>query len=74
MRFYKKLDKKGRTRLDLERTREVVLLEPSWNLAQEDQVIGRAIRINSHASLPLNQQFVDKSAIMEKKKKNSDAL
>jgi len=45
--------------LDLKNTRTVILMEPSWNMASEEQVIGRAIRFRSHASLPKNQRVVE---------------
>jgi SNF2 family DNA or RNA helicase len=34
--------------LDLKNTTDVILLEPSWNLAREAQVVGRAARFKSH--------------------------
>lgn len=49
----------GSLGLDLKGTRHVILLEPSWNKAQEDQVIGRATRLNSHIHLIKEKQFVD---------------
>lgn len=45
--------------LDLKETRDVILIEASWNPSQEEQVIGRAIRIGSHDKLPPNESFVD---------------
>lgn len=42
----------GSEGLDLKGTRMVQLLEPHWNKARLDQVIGRAVRHRSHAHLP----------------------
>jgi SNF2 family DNA or RNA helicase len=53
------ISKAGGVGLDLKGTREVILLESSWSKAQEDQVIGRAIRIGSHAALPPAERHVE---------------
>tara|TARA_Y100000591_G_scaffold36115_1_gene26747 strand:+ start:376 stop:2091 length:1716 start_codon:yes stop_codon:yes gene_type:complete len=45
--------------LDLKRTAQIHILEPSWNKAKIDQVIGRGIRFKSHADLPPNMRFVN---------------
>tara|TARA_B100001093_G_scaffold499181_1_gene548161 strand:- start:1368 stop:2195 length:828 start_codon:yes stop_codon:yes gene_type:complete len=45
--------------LDLKGVREVLLMEPFWNLNDRQQVIGRAIRFKSHFHLPKNEQKVD---------------
>ena len=39
-------------------TRNVYIMEPYWNPARIDQVIGRAIRINSHKDLPEEERTV----------------
>ena len=39
-------------------TRNVYIMEPYWNPARIDQVIGRAIRICSHATLPIAERTV----------------
>lgn len=39
--------------------RRVIILEPHWNEDVIQQVIGRAIRRCSHASLPLDERYVD---------------
>jgi hypothetical protein len=39
-------------------TRNVYVMEPYWNPARIDQVIGRAIRINSHKNLPEEERTV----------------
>jgi hypothetical protein len=42
----------GAEGISLMNTRNVYVMEPYWNPARIDQVIGRAIRINSHKNLP----------------------
>jgi SNF2 family DNA or RNA helicase len=49
----------GSEGLDLKETRQVILFEPVWNPSTEEQIIGRAVRRNSHASLPLKERRVD---------------
>ena len=53
------ISKAGSEGLDLKKTRNVIITDPGWNSAGEDQVIGRAERYKSHIDLPLNQQRVD---------------
>lgn len=48
----------GAEGLDLKGTRLVQLMEPHWNKARPDQVIGRAVRHRSHADLPEDQRNV----------------
>jgi len=50
--------------LDLKNTRAVILLEPSWNKATQEQVIGRAIRYKSHEELSKKDRKVDVYTIM----------
>jgi superfamily II DNA or RNA helicase len=38
----------GAEGLDLKNTKNVVILDPRWNSAEEEQIIGRAIRYQSH--------------------------
>ena len=45
--------------LDLKGVRSVVILEPTWNDAGIQQIIGRAIRYKSHTHLPPDQRKVD---------------
>ena len=45
--------------LDLKGVRSVVVLDPPWNDASLQQVIGRAIRYKSHAHLPKKDRVVD---------------
>jgi hypothetical protein len=50
--------KAGAEGITLLETRNVYILEPYWNPSRIDQVIGRAIRLNSHIKLPLADQNV----------------
>lgn len=49
----------GSEGLDLKETRTVILLEPYWNPARTEQVIGRAVRFMSHSGLPIQDRKVD---------------
>jgi SNF2 family DNA or RNA helicase len=53
------LTKAGGEGIDLKGVRSVVVLDPTWNDAGLQQVIGRAIRYNSHIHLPLSKRKVD---------------
>lgn len=53
------ISKAGGEGLDLKATNKVYILEPTWNDASIQQIIGRAVRRNSHQSLPENQRYVD---------------
>ena len=48
----------GAEGITLANVRHVHIMEPHWTPARHDQVIGRAIRICSHASLPLPERTV----------------
>jgi hypothetical protein len=48
----------GAEGITLANVRNVFIVEPYWNPARIDQVIGRAIRICSHARLPLEDRTV----------------
>lgn len=50
--------KAGAEGITLLETRNVYILEPYWNPSRIDQVIGRAIRLNSHIKLPVADQNV----------------
>jgi hypothetical protein len=50
--------KAGAEGITLLETRNVYILEPYWNPSRIDQVIGRAIRLNSHIKLPVEDQNV----------------
>jgi SNF2 family DNA or RNA helicase len=45
--------------LDLKGTRQVHITEPHWNEEKINQVIGRSVRIGSHAHLPIEDRTVD---------------
>ena len=53
------ITKAGGEGLDLKGTRNVILLEKSWNRPNEEQIIGRAVRFRSHTHLPKSEQHVD---------------
>jgi hypothetical protein len=48
----------GAEGITLENVRRVHIMEPHWNPARTDQVMGRAIRICSHARLPMEERTV----------------
>lgn len=48
----------GAEGLDLKGTRLVQIMEPHWNQARIEQVVGRAVRHRSHAHLPPEKQLV----------------
>jgi SNF2 family DNA or RNA helicase len=45
--------------LDLKNTSDVHIIEPSWNEARTEQMIGRAVRYKSHSSLPPEKRHVN---------------
>ena len=45
--------------LDLKGVRNVIVLDPTWNDAGLEQVIGRAIRYKSHSHLPPKERIVN---------------
>lgn len=49
----------GREGISLRGVRHVHIMEPWWNMGRIKQVIGRAVRICSHAHLPKSEQVVD---------------
>ena len=49
----------GSEGLDLKRTRQIHIMEPHWNEAKIQQVIGRGIRYQSHSDLPPEERKVD---------------
>uniref|UniRef100_A0A6C0LX60 Helicase ATP-binding domain-containing protein n=1 Tax=viral metagenome TaxID=1070528 RepID=A0A6C0LX60_9ZZZZ len=51
--------KAGGEGLDLVGVKSVVILDPTWNDAGLQQVIGRAIRYKSHESLPIEERVVN---------------
>jgi hypothetical protein len=48
----------GAEGITLANVRHVHIMEPHWNPARHDQVVGRAIRICSHAKLPVEDRTV----------------
>ena len=48
----------AREGLSLKRVRELHLMEPSWNISDESQAIGRAVRMTSHVDMPLSQRTI----------------
>jgi superfamily II DNA or RNA helicase len=53
------ITKAGGEGLDLKGTRDVIIMESSWNKAVETQIIGRGVRFRSHAHLPEEERTVD---------------
>lgn len=53
------LTKAGGEGLDLKEVRNVIIVDPPWNPAGLEQIIGRAIRYKSHVNLPESQRVVD---------------
>ena len=49
----------GTEGINLRNTRQVHIIEPYWNEVRVDQIIGRAIRICSHADIPFDDRKVD---------------
>lgn len=49
----------GSESLDLKNTRQIHIMEPHWNDAKIQQVIGRSIRYKSHENLSINERHVD---------------
>jgi superfamily II DNA or RNA helicase len=53
------LSSSGGEGLDLKNTRQIHIMEPHWNIAKINQVIGRGRRYKSHEYLPKNEKIVD---------------
>lgn len=49
----------GSESLDLKNTRQIHIMEMHWNMSKINQIIGRAIRYKSHATLPKKERHVD---------------
>lgn len=49
----------GAEGLDLKCVRQVHIMEPYWTEIRAHQVIGRAVRVNSHVDLPASDRVVD---------------
>ena len=52
------LSSSGGEGLDLKNTRQIHIMEPHWNFAKINQVIGRGVRYKSHESLPKEERKV----------------
>lgn len=52
------LSSSGGEGLDLKNTRQIHIMEPHWNIAKINQVIGRGIRYKSHEALPPSKRNV----------------
>jgi superfamily II DNA or RNA helicase len=53
------ISRAGAEGLNLMETRNVIILESNWNPAIEKQIVGRAVRYNSHAALPPSERTVE---------------
>ena len=53
------LSSAGSESLDLKNTRQIHIMEPHWNYAKIQQVIGRAVRYKSHEALSKKNRKVD---------------
>jgi superfamily II DNA or RNA helicase len=49
----------GSESLDLKNTRSIHIMEPHWNESKINQIIGRAIRYDSHKALPESDRTVE---------------
>jgi SNF2 family DNA or RNA helicase len=52
------ITKAGSEGLDLKNTRNIIVLDPVWNPAVLDQIIGRGVRYQSHINLPAKERLV----------------
>jgi superfamily II DNA/RNA helicase len=53
------ISKAGSEGLDLKGTNNIIIIDPPWNQAGIDQIIGRGARYKSHIHLPKEEQKVD---------------
>ena len=51
--------KTGAEGIDLHNVRQVHIIEPYWNPVRLKQVMGRAVRVNSHKNLPQSERTVE---------------
>ena len=68
------ISKAGGEGLDLKGTNKVYIVEPTWNDAAIQQVVGRAVRYKSHHDLPEEKRFVEIYAFILLKPFESDIL
>lgn len=66
------ITKAGGEGLDLKAVRNIIIFERGWNVAGEEQVIGRGIRYRSHSHLPESERVVKVYYIMAVKPYNID--
>jgi superfamily II DNA or RNA helicase len=61
----------GSEGLDLKGVRNVIVMDPVWNYSTLKQIIGRGVRLHSHAHLPPQERVVNvyKMMLVEKGKK-----
>ena len=57
----------GAEGLDLKGTRTVLLTDPWWNVSKMEQIVGRAVRFQSHIALPKAERHVDVLYLVLKK-------
>jgi SNF2 family DNA or RNA helicase len=62
----------GSEGLDLKEVRDVIILDPVWNPAVMEQIVGRAVRYKSHMNLPLDKRKVDVYNLILKTPANAD--
>ena len=68
------LTKAGGEGLDLKGTKNVVIMDPTWNDAGLEQIIGRAIRYKSHEHLPVSQRKVNVYFMLLKQPENISTI
>jgi superfamily II DNA or RNA helicase len=68
------ISKAGGEGLDLKGVRNIIIMEPAWNQATEEQVIGRGIRYMSHEHLPKSDQVVNVHHLYHIRQTDKEAL
>lgn len=56
----------GTEGISLMETRHVIIVEPYWNITRINQIIGRAVRLYSHSSLPKEERNVEVHILVAK--------
>lgn len=66
----------GSEGINLLKTKNMIILEPTWNPASIQQIIGRVIRYKSHDELPVNERHVNiyKMILTGRKIKTGDEM
>jgi SNF2 family DNA or RNA helicase len=62
----------GSEGLDLKEVRDVIILDPVWNPAMLEQIVGRAVRYKSHMNLPPDERKVDVHTLILKTPENAN--